>query len=186
MKTVEPIRDKDDIERMKDFMESWNPRNFLLFVFGLNSGLRISDIVKLKVREVLDTHVVIIEQKTGKPKQFYINDYLRKQIDKYIKAKSLKPYDYLFESNKRDKDGKKRPIGREQAWKILNKCAKACGLKRIGTHSMRKSFGYHLYKMNQDVAVLMEIFNHASPDVTLRYIGINQDEKDKAMAKFSL
>ncbi|HEL2729565.1 TPA: site-specific integrase [Streptococcus suis] len=186
MKSVEPIRDKDDIERMKDFMESWNQRNFLLFVFGLNSGLRISDIVKLKVREVLDTHVIIIEQKTGKPKQFFINDYLRKQIDKYIKAKGLKPYDYLFESNKRDKDGKKRPIGREQAWKILNKCAKACGLKRIGTHSLRKSFGYHMYKKDQNVALLMEIFNHASPDITLRYIGINQDEKDKAMAKFSL
>ncbi len=109
-----------------------------------------------------------------------------RRIDKYIKVKGLKPYDYLFESNKRDKDGKKRPIGREQAWKILNKCAKTCGLKRIGTHSLRKSFGYHMYKKDQNVALLMEIFNHASPDITLRYIGINQDEKDKAMAGFSL
>ncbi|HFU4218813.1 TPA: site-specific integrase [Streptococcus suis] len=186
MKTVEPIRDKDDIERMKDFMESWNPRNFLLFVFGLNSGLRISDLLKLKVRDVLDDHVIIIEQKTGKSKLFIINDYLRSQIDKYIKVKSLKPYDFLFESNKRDKNGKKKPIGREQAWKILNKCAKACGLKRIGTHSLRKTFGYHLYKKDPNVALLMEIFNHASPDITLRYIGINQDEKDRAMAGFSL
>ncbi|CYV39056.1 site-specific integrase [Streptococcus suis] len=186
MKSVEPIRDKDDIERMKDFMESWNQRNFLLFVFGLNSGLRISDLLKLKVRDVLDSHVVIKEQKTGKQRKFIINNYLRRQIDKYIKAKVLKPYDYLFESNKRDSNGKKRPIGREQAWKILNKCAKACGLKRIGTHSLRKTFGYHMYKKDHNVALLMEIFNHASPDITLRYICITQDETDEAMFGFSL
>lgn len=184
MKNVEPIRDKDDIERMKDYMRNWNPRNYLLFVFGLNSGLRVSDLLQLKKRDVMGTHVIVQEMKTRKEKPFYINSTLRRSIDKY--AKNLKDYDYLFTSNKKDPNGKPRPISRGQAWKILNKCARQCGLVRIGTHSMRKTFGYHMYKKDKNVAALMELFNHSSPDITLRYIGINQDEKDTAMANFGL
>lgn len=184
MKNVEPIRDKDDIDRMKDYMKNWRPRNHMLFVFGLNSGLRVSDILKLKKRDVMGTHVILKEMKTGKERKFYINPTLRRALDKYVK--DLKDYDYLFTSNKKDPNGKQRPISRTQAWKILNKCAKACGLIRIGTHSMRKTFGYHMYKKDNNVVALMEIFNHASPDITLHYICHNQDEQDKSMADFGL
>lgn len=190
MKNVQPIRDKDQIEMLKDYLKEWNPRNFLLLVFGLNSGLRISDILPLKVKDLEGTHIVIVEKKTGKPKTFFINDTLRKEVNKYVKLKGLKPYDYLFESKKRSKqpgkEGQKQPISREHAWKILNKAAKEFGIHHIGTHSMRKSFGYHMYKKTKNVALLMEMFNHSSPDITLKYIGINQEEQDKEVADFSL
>lgn len=190
MKIVQPIRDLDQIEMMKDYLRDWNPRNYLLFIFGLNSGLRISDILPLKVKDVQDTHIVITEQKTGKAKNFLINKTLRREIDSYINLRHLKPYDYLFESRKRShvkgKEGQKQPISKEQAWKILNKAAEQFGIHHIGTHSMRKSFGYHMYKQTQDVAGLMELLNHSSPDITLRYIGINQEEQDEKMANFGL
>lgn len=79
--------------------------------------------------------------------------------------------DYLFKSNKLDSDVQSKTISRVQVYRILNHSARSIDLSEIGTHSMRKTFGYH-YK---DVALLMNVFNHSSQSVTLRYIGINQD-----------
>lgn len=191
MKYVQPIRDKDQIEMLKDYLMDWNPRNFLLLVFGLNSGLRVSDILPLKVRDVMDDYIEVIEKKTGKQRLFPINRTLRKEINKYVALKGLKPYDYLFESRKRCKEpgreGQKQPISVTQAWKILNKAAKSCGIHHIGTHSMRKTFGYFMYQHNgHDVAMLMEMFNHSSPGITLRYIGINQEKINQEMESFGL
>lgn len=102
MKIVQPIRDTDQIDMMKDYLKGWNPRNFLLLLFGLNTGLRIGDILPLKVKDVTaGNYIDIIEQKTGKQKRFPINKTLRREIDKYIKDKQLKPWDYLFESQKK-------------------------------------------------------------------------------------
>ena len=87
MKYVQPIRDKDQIEMLKDYLMDWNPRNFLLLVFGLNSGLRVSDILPLKVRDVMDDYIEVIEKKTGKQRLFPINRTLRKEINKYVALK---------------------------------------------------------------------------------------------------
>ena len=56
----------------------------------------------------------------------------------------------------------------------------------IGTHTLRKTFGYHFYQKYKDLALLQELFNHSAPSVTLRYIGINQDMIDDAMREFKL
>lgn len=185
MKQVQPIRDRDDIARMKDILRP-NIRNYTLFIVGLNCGLRISDILTLKVRDVSGEHIEIKEKKTGKTRMFLINDQMKRALTKYIKQMELKEYDYLFPSNRKTKEGKIQPISRIQAYRILNKAAKEAGLVKIGTHTMRKTYGYHFYKQYKSVAELMEIFNHSSPDITLIYIGINQDEKDKKMRGFGL
>ncbi|HEL1104790.1 TPA: site-specific integrase, partial [Streptococcus equi subsp. zooepidemicus] len=78
MKSVEPIRDTDDIERMKDYLKEKNERDFVLVVVGLYSGMRISDILVLKVRDVLLDRIRITEKKTGKTKVFAINPVMRK------------------------------------------------------------------------------------------------------------
>ncbi|MFC0416388.1 tyrosine-type recombinase/integrase [Cytobacillus solani] len=88
---------------------------------------------------------------------------------------------YLFQSRR----GQDR-IHRVQAWKILNAAAQEVGISEIGTHTLRKTFGYHFYQKYKDVAVLQQIFNHSSPAVTMRYIGINQDIMDEAVDGFSL
>ncbi|MGV3011518.1 site-specific integrase [Streptococcus thoraltensis] len=187
MRKVEPIRDIDDIERMKYYLRSKSDRNYILIMCGLYSGLRISDIVKLQVRDVLKDRIEIIEQKTGKTRYFAVNSQLRKAFDSYIKDNELKSYDYLFPSRKRKRvDGVRiSHIGRVAAYQIFKDAANHIGIYNIGTHTMRKTFGYHFYKQTQNVVLLMEIFNHASPDITLRYIGYKQDELDKAMLDFS-
>ncbi len=181
MREVQPIRDKNKIKEMKDALQEQNHRNFILFVLGINTGLRISDLLPLKVRNVRNvTHITLTEQKTDKIKRFLINSQLKEDIDKYIAG--MDSNDYLFKSQR----GTNRPIDRVQAYRILNKAAREVGLANIGTHTMRKTFGYWHYQTYKDVALLQELFNHSSPSVTLRYIGITQDMMDKTIKTFYL
>lgn len=181
MKTVQPIRDKEKIEEMKNQLLKNGSRDSMLFGLGINIGLRISDILSLKVQDVKDrTHILLTEKKTKKPKRFFINPYLKQDIDKYIQ--NMKDDEYLFQSRK----GDNVPISRVQAYRIFNNAAEKIGLEEIGTHTLRKTFGYWHYQQYKDVAVLQDIFNHSAPSVTLRYIGINDDIKDKTIENFYL
>lgn len=180
MKTVQPIRDLEKIAAMKQVLMKQHYRNYFLFVLGINTGLRISDLLTLKVGDVKYTsHIIINEQKTGKLKRFKINSELQHHISDFTISKDAA--EYLFKSRR----GNDR-IHRVQAWKILNAAAGEVGLNEIGTHTLRKTFGYHFYQKYKDVAVLQQIFNHSSPAVTMRYIGINQDIMDEAVDGFSL
>jgi len=176
--TVQPIRDLDKLEEMKAVLKRNNYRDFMMFVVGINTGLRISDLLKLTVGQVSNSHIMIIEQKTGKKKRFPINRHLRELLDEYTLG--MNDDDYLFPSRKGGH------IGRVQAYRVMNQAAAAVGLEDIGTHTLRKTFGYHHYQQNKDVAILQQIFNHSSPSITLRYIGINQDIIDRSLEDFCL
>ncbi|MGG3448645.1 site-specific integrase [Domibacillus aminovorans] len=180
MNFVQPIRETEKIEDVKEYFKEESERNYLLFLMGINTGLRISDILKLRVSDVRDHHIILREQKTGKQKWIRITPALRREINNYIGSKD--DVEYLFKS----RQGKNKPIGRSMAYKILQRAASEFRLKDIGTHTLRKTFGYHFYQQTKDVAMLQEIFNHSSPDITLRYIGVNQDSMDRAMARFKI
>lgn len=182
MELVQPIRDRETIQKVKDILKRNGYRDYLLFVAGVNTGLRISDLLTLKVSDVRDKdHIVIKEKKTGKNKRFLINGCFKDNLDGYIN--SMSDDDYLFQS----RNGQNRPITRMQAYRIINDASKKAGIKdQIGTHTLRKTFGYHHYQKYKDVAILQDIFNHSAPSVTLRYIGINDDMKDKTMQDFAL
>ena len=178
MEYVQPIRDKKIIERFKIELKKNSFRNYMLFMTGINTGLRISDIIKLKVCDMSNTHIQIKEQKTDKHKRVLINSSLRKDLNEYTNG--MNDNDYLFPSKKGDY------ITRIQAYRILNDVAVKIGINEVGTHTLRKTFGYWYYQQYHDVAMLQELFNHSSPSVTLRYIGINQDILDESMRDFSL
>ncbi len=189
LNSVQPIRDKKQIDAMKKALKnssdrSFIGRNYMLFIVGIYTGLRISDILNLKIKDVMQDHIYIKEKKTSKIKRFKINAPLRKELNKYIKKHDFNEESFLFPSSKLGPNGEKVPITRIQAYRILNKAAKECGLQEIGTHTSRKTFGYHFYKKYKDVAALQEIFNHSSPSITLRYIGINDDIKDQMIDDF--
>lgn len=82
--------------------------------------------------------------------------------------------------------GENQHITRFRAYVILNIAGQKCGLEEIGTHTLRKTFGYHYYQQTRDIATLQELFNHSSPSITLKYIGINQDILDNAYENFCL
>jgi len=178
--TVQPIRNKHKIEEMKQLLKQQSYRDYFLFVMGINCGLRISDMLQLRVKDVAGKeHLHLREGKTDKYKKFRLNATLQNEIARYVAG--MYDDDYLFPSRKGI-----QPITRIQAYRILSNAAKQVGIEEIGTHTLRKTFGYHFYKKTNDVAMLQDIFNHSAPVVTKRYIGISQDEIDQAIDEFSL
>lgn len=180
-KNVQPLRTRQEIEDMRWALSRYaTARDLFMFNFGINTGLRISDIVPLKVNDVKGkSHLIITEQKTGKSKRFLLPKATREAIEDYVR--SMGDEDYLFASRKGSSH-----ISTTQAYRSLQKAAEALGREDIGSHTLRKTFGYHHYKRNKDVATLQMIFNHSAPSITLKYIGITADEIDKTMEDFSL
>ena len=180
MNTVEPIRDINTVMDIADYLKSKNERDYVMFMFGIYTGLRISDILKFRVRDVKGKDAIYIrEKKTGKEKRFPLNAELKPIIEDYISDK--KDYEYLFKSCRRGN----KAISRQQAYKILSAAGRKFNIDKVGTHTLRKTFGYHMYQQTHDAVTIKEILNHADISVTLRYIGINQDNKDKAIKGLS-
>ena len=182
MKYVQPIRDKNKIEEIKSYLKQNGSRDLLLFTMGINTGLRISDLLKLRVIDVRNkSHVEIKEQKTGKIKRFPLLGNLQSMIEEY--ARGRLDNEYLF----RSREGANKPITRVMAYLIINEaCHKAEIIDSIGTHTLRKTFGYHHYQQFHDVAIMQYLLNHSSPSITLRYIGITQDNVENTLQQFEL
>jgi len=180
MNIVQPIRDKDKIESMKRVLLKKSNRDYILFVLGINTGMRISDMLRLRVRDILGNCIVIKEKKTGKVNRFYVPSHICNEMQTFVQ--DLEYDDFLFCG----RNGTAVPITRQRAYGVLRDAARIVGLREIGTHTMRKTFGYHFYKQTKDVVMLMQIFNHSDASVTLRYIGINEETKETAMRRFSI
>lgn len=172
MNVVQPIRDYEKLERMKRMLRENSERDYVLFLTGLYTALRISDILRIRVGDVKNDYLNIREQKTSKLRRVYLHQELKRALKSYIADQE--PYIFLFKS----REGENRAITRARAYGVLNDVAKEVGIDSIGTHSMRKTFGYWVYKDTKDVAALQKLFNHSSPEETLRYIGIEQDNVD--------
>jgi len=177
MNLVQPIRDKELLKEMRKYFKEQNERNYLMFLLGIHTGLRISDILVLIVKDVQGASIFIREQKTKKTREVQMTSELKRAVKSYTKGK---PSDeYLI----RSREGKNKPLSRSMAYKILNQAAEEFGLERIGTHSLRKTYGYHHYQKFKDIATLQEALNHIEPGVTKRYIGIRQDDLNKQQSK---
>ncbi|PKE07322.1 site-specific integrase [Macrococcoides caseolyticum] len=178
MNFVEPIRNPDMIKAIERHLKEKNERNYILFLIGIYCGLRISDILQLRVSSVQGNTIRLREQKTGKQRKIVIHKNLKGPLNDFIKGKP--PEEFIIKS----RQGFNKPISRDMAYKILRDLTDYFELESIGTHSMRKTFGYHYYKGTKDVATLQKIFNHSSEAITLKYIGITQDSIDEAMTNF--
>lgn len=187
MEFVQPIRDLKQIETIKKLLKQQNLRDYCLFVLGINSGLRISDLLKLTISDVIDRNKIkdrirISEKKTNKFKDFPLSNNAVSAIKEYLKTRNYTENEPLFLSRKN-----KGFLLRQQAYKIINDVAKAIGIKeKIGTHTLRKTFGYHAYNNGYDITLIQKLFNHSTPSVTLRYIGITQDELDEVYLNLDL
>lgn len=180
MNFVQPIRDQEIIDGIKRYLKETNMRNYILFVTGIYTGLRISDILQLKIGDVKKDRIRLRETKTDKLKSMPIHPELKRILKPYVADKQ--DHEYLFKSRK----GKNKPIKREMAYKILRHVADEFGLESIGCHTMRKTFGYHFHKQTNNSEMLREIFNHSDVSITRKYIGIEQDTIDQAIFKLKL
>ena len=186
MCTTVPIKNKQQLTTFRNYYKEidFNPRNYALIVLGLNSALRIGDILSLHWSDVyLDAqkdfrrHLSIIETKTKKQNTLALNASCREALELY--RSSLKHYDqnaFIFVSQK----SPHTRICRSQAFRIVKKAARYCGIEgNISCHSLRKTFGYYAWQNGTPPAMLMNIYNHSSYEITKRYLGIDQTEKDE-------
>ena len=176
---VEPLRSLEEIEEMKKALfELGGARDKFLFTLGINTGLRISDIVPLRVGDVRGKlYLDLSEKKTAKKRRVHLYA-LQGDILEYCDG--MADDEFLFPSRNGGH------ISTTQAYRILVKAGDWIGRNDIGTHTMRKTFGLHYYRRTKDVATLMEIFNHSAPSVTKRYIGIRDEEIAESLKDFKL
>ena len=198
--TVYPIKTHKDIIAMANWLyEHKNNKYVLAFTLGINLGLRANELLDLKMNQVFSTDgsvrliddeedtsdgIDIYQSKTKKHRTVFLNTACKDALEWAfpIKGAYLHSGEYLFPS----REGGAIQVGTFR--KVLKEAAAACGLKQnIGTHTCRKTWGWHQYKYNSekanlDITMLQRAFGHSSPEVTLRYLGIT-DEEDKALYK---
>lgn len=179
MNYVEPIRDPETVKDIGEYLKDKDEKLFVMYSIGIYSGLRISDILSLKTRDVKGkAEIKLREKKTGKERLFPINAELAHIFESYCKDR--KPWEYLIPSTHRPA----APISREYAYRVIREAGQHFGLDHLGTHTLRKTFGYHFYLQTKDIVLLMRILNHNDQSKTLRYIGIEQNTINDAMRKF--
>lgn len=152
----QPIQNEKQLETIKNILLQSSKRDGLLFVLAVNSGLKVSEILQLKVSDVIDEDenvrhsILFYNEKVKKHKWFAVNEDLQHAIEDYMKErKTWKRNEPLLKSQKGTKS-----ITRQHAWYILNKAAKEVGLEGISSHTLRKTWGYCAYKSGVDIAFL--------------------------------
>jgi integrase len=173
---VDPIRRLKDIKAISELTKS-NPRNHLLYIIGINNGIRACDIVKLKVAQVRDLKVgdtlTIKESKTGKDNVLVINKTVHKALQQYLDTVRPADGDYLFASRKGDSHIQSQAVS-----KLVKQWTGAINLKgNYGSHTLRKTWGY-IQRTQHGVGfeIICKRYNHSSPAITMRYLGIEDKE----------
>jgi integrase len=180
---VEPIKSLKDISKIKQYLiGKENKRDYMLFTVGINIGLRAGDLLSLKIKDVMQDGIVVdkvtvYEEKTDKKREFDLNSSTKAAIRLYLDTFNIVETDsYLFKSRKGD-----GALTVESAHKIIKTTLRELNIKgNYGTHSLRKTFAYHIYINNirtnpTIINTLQKMLNHSSAAVTLRYIGITKE-----------
>lgn len=179
---VQPLKTKQEVNDLIEALgmtKEFGLRNQLLFKIGVTTGLRCGDLVALTVEQVKGkSNFKIQEDKTEKGRIVYLNNVMADIAD-YIETLPTGTV-YLFPSRKGDSH-----ISTTQAYRIITKAGDMIGNQSIGTHTMRKTFGYIYYQETKDVATLMRIFNHSSQRITLDYIGMTDKTIEESIKSIS-
>ena len=193
MSTTQPIKKIDEIHKLREFFYTKGEiRNYVLVTLGINTALRISDLLQLKWQDVWNfklqifkTYINVVEQKTGKTTNIYINHQSLDCLEELKKTlqNNIYPSEYIFKS----RIGENRHISRNRAYVIIKQACDSLGYEgNLSCHSLRKTFGYHAWKQGVSPTIIMSIFNHSSMEITKRYLSITQDDKDEVYKNIRL
>jgi len=180
--TVEPIRRVENIQSIKKMLSD-EPRNLLLFVLGVNNGLRAGDLLRTRVRDLRGLKpgdsIQIMEGKTGKTNVLVLNKESHRVLRRYLDEVNPQDGDYLFKSRK----GGNRPISVGMVNRLVKGWCRGINLRgNYGSHTLRKTWGYHQrVRFGVDFALICRRFNHSNPSVTMRYLGISPSEVEKIL-----
>ena len=168
MSRVRPFTD-GEIKRVNRNLVSTRDR--LLFLFGCRTGLRISELLRLKVGDVHGKVSIVVRGKGNRVDEVSLHPALVRLIDRHIREAKLSPEDFLF----RSREGGNRPIDRSQAFRILKRAAARLD-GRIGTHSMRKYFARKIYRHSgKDLNLTATALRHTSLENTRTYLAFEHE-----------
>lgn len=202
---AEPIKNMDDIYRISNYLiETERYRDNMLFIVGINFGLRVSDLRMLRFADVINDNLTfkdsfpVFEKKTRntrkKKKNRYItvNTAVIEAITLYLEhTKDVSLSDYMFRSESNHGAAENKPLANQSIDRILKGIAKDLNLNmRVSTHTLRKTFCYHQMVMSNNdsrkLLLLQKMLNHSTPAQTLDYIGITEEEIEEAYKRLNL
>jgi integrase len=187
MATTQPIRNKHQVRELAGYyLRLGQLRNHVLIVMGVNTALRISDLLRLTWDDVYDFEkkcvrptITVTEKKTKKVKVIVLNANIVGALTLFA-PQAAKRGGFLIENTRTSS-----AISRIQAYRLIRAAAEALGMERTSCHSLRKTFGYLAWKSGVSPVVIMEIYNHSSFNVTRRYLGVTQDDKNEVYRKLA-
>lgn len=202
---AEPIKSLDEIMMISEyFISKERYRDNMLFIVGINFGLRVSDLRLLRFCSIINDDLTfkdkfpVLEKKTKntrkvkKNRWITINDAVIDAVTLYLEhTDGVSLSDYMFKSESNHGSNINTPIHRNSIDRILKEAVDALGIQtKVSTHTLRKTFGFHQMMMcNNDprkLLVLSKMFGHSSTAVTLEYIGITGDEIADAYRNLNL
>ena len=179
---VDPIIDLKNIKSIKKLLSN-NLRSRLLFIVGINSGLRVQDILALKIGDVktckIGDRIAVKEKKTGKENVFIMNKEIFAALQDYLQTIDPKDDHFLFKSRK----GRNYPLTTYAVTQMVQRWADEINLVgNFGAHSLRKTWCYHQRKtFGVSWEVLAKQLNHSSPSITRRYLGVQEEEVEEIL-----
>lgn len=184
---------KKDLTKIRNYF--FRKEKFVILALinvGINVALRISDLGNLKFEDITkEWKVKIKEKKTGKYKYIKLNAICKNNINQLkviYNDRGILPTGYIFKSLNREylKKGINKSLNTSSVSKYFVKARIDLKIPyAIGTHSLRKTWGYNVYRRTKDIAPIMKVLNHSSASQTLKYIGIDQEEIDSIYDKFN-
>lgn len=203
--SAEPIKSMDDIIRISQFLiEKKRFRDNMLFIVGINFGLRVSDLRTLRFSHLINDDCTfrdrfpILEKKTKNTRKHQRNRYISintavvEAVTLYLEnTPGVHLSDYMFRSASNNGCNENKPISKQAVDAVLKGVAKDLGLgNRMATHSLRKTFAYHQMVMSgndpRKLLLLQKMFGHSTAAQTLDYIGITSEEIDEAYRMLNL
>ena len=203
--SAEPIKSMEDIINISQFLISQKRyRDNMLFIVGINFGLRISDLRTLRFSQIINEDCTfrdrfpIFEKKTRNTRKHQRNRYITintavvEAVTLYLEnTPGICLSDYMFRSQAHNCTDKNKPISKQAVDLMLKGIAKDLGLgNRMATHTLRKTFAYHQMVMSgndpRKLLLLQKMFGHSTAAQTLDYIGITSEEIDEAYRNLNL
>jgi integrase len=195
MNFVEPIRSVKQISTIKNLLKGAERyRDLLLFVVGINTALRISDLLALRIGDLVDDHGEVRERfwlreaKRGKRREVVVNRSIQEALALYRAAYAeveKDPEHFVFFNTRTH--AYTQPISRQQAWEVVAGVCREAGLRgHYGTHSLRKTWGYHARLNGVDLVLIMHQLNHNDLAYTKRYLGITDEELNEVVRRLNL
>ncbi|MBR9728290.1 site-specific integrase [Shewanella intestini] len=186
MKEVEAVKSRDTIKLISYLLKRHYGQQMAdVWEIGLNLALRISDLLATRFSDIRGDKLCITEQKTGKQAKILLNDKTKSLIEAIRQRHP--DHVYLFQSHRSHQVQRTepKPLSRRAVTKAFAFVGEDIQLA-LGTHSMRKTRGYHLYQSCKDISRVMHMLRHQSEAVTLRYIGLTQQQVDNDFAQLEI